>query len=396
MVCVLVTVLVLAGLLYSRAVGDRLRFPDEREYMALATHLADEHAFSVQGTHPTAYRPPGYPMFLSAFVAWGARPIHLRALNYAALGATLVLLYLTVLRHGSPVAAIFAAVGVVGYPGLFYTAGTLYPQTVAALVFLLILYLLTGPWAPQRACAAAGLLLGGLILTVPTFATVLVIVPLWFALYRMKAWLRSFPLTALIAACVVAVWSGRNYVVFHAFVPVSTNGGINLLLGNSEHTGPNDGTQVDIRRYRDVGDQLGEVERDRYYRAQAFAYMRAHKVESLKRYALKFLNHFHYRNNLATQTENTRIADMLMLATYGPLLGLVLVRLGVLARVPLSRFEVLCLALYLANAACYAIFFTRIRFRLPHDYLLIAVAALFLDRIVRAWAGMPPTREGDA
>jgi hypothetical protein len=39
---------------------------------------------------------------------------------------------------------------------------------------------------------------------------------------------------------------------------------------------------------------------------------------------------------------------------------------------------VLLVCLYLVNAAFTALFFTRIRFRLPHDFLLIGFAAMAL------------------
>jgi hypothetical protein len=44
--------------------------------------------------------------------------------------------------------------------------------------------------------------------------------------------------------------------------------------------------------------------------------------------------------------------------------------------------EALFLALYLGGGMAYAIYFTRIRFRLPFDWLLIAVDAMFLARLL--------------
>ena len=50
--------------------------------------------------------------------------------------------------------------------------------------------------------------------------------------------------------------------------------------------------------------------------------------------------------------------------------------------VPLTALEVLLLVLYVAAGMVYAVFFTRIRFRLPFDWLLIAMDAMFLARVV--------------
>ena len=49
--------------------------------------------------------------------------------------------------------------------------------------------------------------------------------------------------------CVIGLWSIRNYYVFNSFVFVSTNGGFNLLLGNSKNTEPNLGVNTDISQY---------------------------------------------------------------------------------------------------------------------------------------------------
>ena len=52
----------------------------------------------------------------------------------------------------------------------------------------------------------------------------------------------------------------------------------------------------------------------------------------------------------------------------------------------------LLLALYLGGGMAYAVYFTRIRFRLPFDWLLIIVDALFLARALARWrAGAAPS-----
>ena len=71
-----------------------------------------------------------------------------------------------------------------------------------------------------------------------------------------------------------------------------------------------------------------------------------------------------------------------MLFTYGPLLALLVVRLMLIRRLPLTDLEVLFLSLYLAAGMAYAIFFTRIRYRLPFDWLLIALDAIFVARVI--------------
>jgi hypothetical protein len=71
-----------------------------------------------------------------------------------------------------------------------------------------------------------------------------------------------------------------------------------------------------------------------------------------------------------------------MLLTYGFILGTTFLRLFSRRRLPITKFDLLLVGLYLLSGLSYAIFFTRIRFRLPFDYLLILLAAPFLGKIL--------------
>jgi cation transport ATPase len=181
---------------------------------------------------------------------------------------------------------------------------------------------------------------------------------------------------------ILSMWSIRNYRVFDTFVFVSTNGGENLLLGNSENTIPNAGRKVSIWKYENEASGMSEVERDRYLGQQAFEYIKNNKVRTLQLYGLKVLNYFNYRNELVTETGMGQIRDFLMLLTYGLLLAIFILRLLFAGRYRLNAFEALLIIVYIANAFFSAIFFTRIRFRLPFDYLAIMVVALFIGRVL--------------
>ncbi len=54
-----------------------------------------------------------------------------------------------------------------------------------------------------------------------------------------------------------------------------------------------------------------------------------------------------------------------------------------IGKLKVGRFEGLLIMLYFAGAFIHAIFYTRIRYRLPFDFLLIMVAAMFLGRLSR-------------
>jgi hypothetical protein len=81
-----------------------------------------------------------------------------------------------------------------------------------------------------------------------------------------------------------------------------------------------------------------------------------------------------------------------MLVSYGLLLGLAILRLLGARSIPLTSFERLLLSLYLLSALVHALFFTRIRFRLPFDYALILLAGLFLGKLLGTRINSPASQ----
>lgn len=381
----LVLIVLLAGFAYSLHLGDRLRYPDEESYTTIARNLVVTSMYTLDGVHPTAYRPPGYPFLLAAVDFSGGNVPASRIVNYIALSVAIALLFGITRRQHGPLAGLLAAVMAICYPVVFYTAGTLYPQTVATLMLVIVLWLYFGErelnvWR----AAGVGVVSGLLILTVPTFAFLLLFVGGWeFCEKRWKCF-KSMGVVALSAVLTLSPWLVRNRLVFDSTVFVSSNSGINLLLGNSENTTPNAGVNVDISAYRARAGGMNEIEQNRFYTGEAVRYVLRNPVRSARLYARKFLNYFNYRNQLRISSESSTARDAIMLLTYGIVLLLAAVRLVLAARFPLSRYERFVFLLYLLNGAFAAIFFTRIRFRLPFDLLLISVSAIFLSRIVES------------
>jgi 4-amino-4-deoxy-L-arabinose transferase-like glycosyltransferase len=272
---------------------------------------------------------------------------------------------------------------VIGYPLAFYTAGTLYPQTLAAALFLLALFFSNRRQMKSLDYFLCGLFMGCLILTVPAFSFVLVVLAVWLLfLHPTWSW-KGCVIFIIPIVLLLGGWTIRNHQVFDEFLFVSTNGGENLLSGNSENATANAGRITDITRYRAEAEGLREVERDRYYRTQALQYMMTHKTQTVRLYFLKVLNYFNYHNDIKTKGAVTNTKDLVLMLTYGPLLLLLILRLALSKLNKPSSFEILLVALYLSNAFVSAIFFTRIRFRLPFDFLLIVLAAMFLEQLIR-------------
>ncbi|MCB0793781.1 MAG: hypothetical protein KDB88_03515 [Flavobacteriales bacterium] len=366
--------IVIAGLGYSMILGPELRYPDEGEYLSIAENMVSNGLFSMDGEHSTAYRPPGYPFIMAPFVALGAGPVTLRSLNFLALAWCLFLLGKLLPKELRKPGTAMAAVLVVGYPVLFYTAGTLYPQTVSTALFLAFLVVALGPDGIAKIRPVlAGTLMGLLILTVSTFLFALALTLAYLALVRGQ-WRNAF-IIGIISTLIVGSWTVRNTLVFDRVVPMATNSGINLLLGNSPNTTANSGVNVDLSTYLEQTEGMDEVERDAFLKQAAIDHIKSDPTAALGLYVRKVVNFFNYRNELATASERSVARELLVLIPYAVILLLVIWRCAQFRTRPLSQLEWFILVLYVSSAFFHAIFFTRIRFRLPLDTLLIAIAA---------------------
>jgi hypothetical protein len=379
--CAAAALVFVAGAAVSLALPASLRYWDEREYLDLAQVLCDSGRFSHDGTTPSVFRPPGYPALLSLMLALGAPLGALRAANYALLAGTILVVHALARRVAGGAAAAVAAVVLALYPASLYTAAFLYPQTLAGLLLAGAIALVARREPPRAAHgAAAGALLGALILSVPIFAASAAMLAACVAWSHRRRAARC--LLPMIAATVVLVgaWSLRNRAAVGAPVFVAANGGLNLLLGNNENARPDAGVDVDIERYRREARGLGPVEEDALYRRRAVEWIQGHEGAAAWLYARKVAHYFAVREPQSTGGAGGLAATAVMLLSYGPLLLSLAVRVLSLRRDPAGPTELPLLVVYLGNALVMAVFFTRIRFRVPLDALLVAAAVPFALR----------------
>jgi hypothetical protein len=372
----------LAGTAIALARGDSLPYVDEHDYYAIATSVAGGHGFNLEG-RPTAWRPPAYPLLLAVPTALGAGIPQLRILNAGLLALAIYFTHALVRTAAPPPAGLVAAILAAGYPVLLYASGTLFPQTLGALLLVVVVLLLArhpGTWG----LLGTGLLFGMLILTIPTFIFQLGLIAGWLLWARREPPQRVALMVAP-ALGLVGLWALRNYLALGSFVFVTTNAGLPLLVGNYPGALPDADPAIylaDLAPQLSRAETMSEVQADHYFRDQALAYITGQPADALRLYALKVLNYFNYRSEIHAAGETTLLRDLVMALTYLPLLALLALRLLLTHVIRLSPLEGLLALLYLSNALIAALFFTKIRYRLPFDLLLIAIAALAVFQIV--------------
>ena len=177
---------------------------------------------------PTAFRPPGYPVFLAGVhVAGDPLPVErwtrARMAN-ALLGTLAVALVGLIAMHfwSRRVALVAMAVMAVDLP-LILVGGSLMSETLfVALVLGAVLAALQSGTArrPIAWAVGAGVLIGLATLTRPT--GLVLAIPLGLAVARRSPRRPAAALVLVIAiAMTIAPWTARNAVQMHAFIPVS-------------------------------------------------------------------------------------------------------------------------------------------------------------------------------
>ena len=386
LLCLLVFCVSLAYGIWS---GTDLRWQDETEYHQLAEGLRQHGAYEKSPEVLTSFRPPGYPFALAVIYQGWHSTIAAKVVNAAALGATAVLAAMIV---SSVVAqgALFAPLLLLFYPVFVYTSGTLYPQTLGTFLLVAALACLVLRPGSSLLTALSGILFGYLILMIPSFLMTLPVVGLALLVHERRLQV-GFRKTALFGACAVLVvlpWTIRNAIQFHELIPVSSNSGVNFLLGNSPLTGPNSGVNVDLSRYYGLipPEALGDERTfDNYFLRFALQWIISEPAAAARLYLLKTLNYFNFRNELATAGRGGGAVDVLLFFTYYPMLALALARIAFRKKYPFTFTETLLYVLYFSNALITAVFFARIRFRLPFDALLVLMVSIYLGHLVADW-----------
>jgi tetratricopeptide (TPR) repeat protein len=186
------------------------------------------------------FRPPGYPFFLAlVYRLTGGRPApaHLAQFALGVLNVALAFRFAR-RRFGATAAAIAAALAATYWVFLYYEGEWLEPALLVTLTWLLLLAL--DRWLETRKeilLICAGLALGASALVRPNALFLLPAAAAWtvWILHPPRWWgreaQRALALLATGALLMVAPVALRNALVGRDAVLISSNGGINLLLG---------------------------------------------------------------------------------------------------------------------------------------------------------------------
>ncbi len=239
---------------------------DAVEYDAYAVHLVSAGEFA--GSLPAgerASRMPGYPLFLAIVYFLCGHSFLAVQWAQCVLGAlTCLLLYVlaqSLLEKPWPLLCAIACA--LNWDLIQSCSSILSECFYAFLITAAFAALHRGSWSPWTRAVGAGAGLGCAYLVRPE------ILPWALLLFVALPWLlRSFPRKAaslglLVVALCAAVWTTRNFAIFHRLVPATTKGSCTLYMG----------LRLPLRDSAELGpvyqplEGLDELERDRSYRS---------------------------------------------------------------------------------------------------------------------------------
>jgi len=343
-------------------------------------------AFLVSGVlHADAgtYWPPLYPLMLAVIYRIFPGGPDAAQVIQAILGTlTCAVLYWVGRRIGGRRAGLGAAALCAVYPFFVLFSAVLMAETL--LMFLVVVIMMAFLMATDRVtmprCALLGLAIGLGVLAKP-------VVLAWAAFLLPGLWrhggnasvARAVGVGAVlaIAALTVAPWTLRNYAVTGRFVPVSTNLGMNLVIGAEPRA---TGVYRHGASYMAMVDSISsgaassEVARDRAAARQGLIWLVTDPVRTIRLAALKLF--WFWGPFIPGEGLGRSLAGA---AFYLPVLVL-----GALGAYRLRGTAVAwgILTLALSLTAVHAVFFAHTLFRLPIDAVLMAPAGWLASR---AW-----------
>lgn len=388
---------------------------DEQHYTRLGASILAGHGFAMEPGVPTSIRPPLYPALLAAtwWVAGAANLQVVRALQVVlALVTTWVVFMLGRRIFDAAVGRMAAAICWL-YPSLVFSNFLILTETVFTLLLLafvlLAAMLVMEPRARTAVACGSTLALAALTRSV-MWPVPLLLCPLLALLIRAPLRTRlALPALVLLAfAVVLAPWSIRNTRLQGVFTTVDTMGGINLRMGNYEHTPDDrmwDAVSVSGERnwvyaltQEQVTGPVTEGFKDKWAQRKAVEFMRANPVLTIRRSLIKFADFWGLEREFIAGVRERMFMPPFwfqVAASMAIVLGYVVVLLAGSAGVWLAapndwRLHVLLMFPVAVIAGAHTIVFGHSRYHFPLMPILgVYAAALVTTRLQGAWRSFP-------
>lgn len=303
---------------------------DAKFYDDMAQDIARGHVIQKEAF----FMGPLYPYIMGlVYSVFGRNLMLMRLIQISGGALSVVLTYLIGLKVFRPSNAMLGAIMLALYGAITFYEGQILMMWLGTLLNLLILYVLlylprkTGIFSFLGNHFAYRYILAGTLLGLSSLAraSILIMLPgilIWLILIEKGE--RRFVRAAVFIISVVIVIvpvTIHNYVASNDFVPITSNFGLNIYIGNSEKaagvyfppTGPYLNNDITTERFleKKLGRELKPSEISRYWSHRAMTFVKEHPRQGLSllfRKVMLFINGFEW-----SQIENYALSK----AKYG-------------------------------------------------------------------------------
>lgn len=392
-----------------------LNIVDEQHYNGLAENLLQHHIYGDQ-ERPSAMRPPLYPFLLALIykITGHFGQNFVRGLQIFLSFFTGLFLYLLFKQLFDEKTARWGLILFLFYPSLLFFNYLVLTETVFIFLLVLFFYFMSRFLRDGTILFAgiAGLCLGLASLTrsitypmaVPLAGLICILL---FRQFRLKA-VYAAAVFLLAFSTALCPWTIRNYKVFNSFVPVGTMGGLNLYMGNYEHTPMHRSwAAVEIKGkkawyygHEQTLKYMNQAEKQKWGIQKAKEYMKSHVGQTVLRSVIKAANFWGLERTIIAGMENGYFSwysgnwlrfffYCLILVTYTVvLLGGVT---GLLLKIvtDTARFDAVFGFVLVAFTGLHALVFGHSRYHLPLIPFLCGYAGWFAVRLGALRADRP-------
>ncbi len=261
---------------------------DDKVYLDLAQHLALHNEFLDSADNGLrAYRPIGYPAFLSVFFRFFHHPepliIAFQAIISSVIAVMIYIMSFKLFKNKS--AAFITAIAYAGLPSVISLCVNFWSETLNAFLLLCAFYFAMDTRSFFKT------ILAGCFLGLACFfrANIILLLPLFYLpIILERKWNAYISKTLLLGITVLVItlpWSYRNYKVLNQFCWISSNMGVNLYLGHNPEA---DGTAKQPASVDSVFNlQFNEMQLSEKFSGLAGKYAFTHPKRELELFFIK-------------------------------------------------------------------------------------------------------------